>query len=639
MPYRRSVSRTRASNVPLLKPLTLAVVLALPAAALAQTDEAIELDQIIVTGTRTEVAIEDSLVPAQVIDREEIERTQARSLPELLKGRAGVNLTNQGGPGKLTSLFLRGAESDHVLVLVDGVRIGSATAGLAAFQDLPVDQIERIEIVRGPRSSLYGSEAIGGVIQIFTRKGGIGFEPHLRIGTGSNNLREASAGFSNRGERGWISADGAYQKTEGFNACRGSATLFQGCFADEPDHDGYRSLSLSLRGGINVGDTLVAEGHFLNADANNEYDGSVFGGNETENLQRVAGGKLAWTPNDRIKLTTQAGRADDQSDAYFRDSGARAFVNTFNTQRDTASVQADFAIAEGQLLTGGGDWQRDRIISTTEFSVDSRNNTAAFVEYQGRFGAQQLQASVRNDDNQQFGNHTTGSVGWGMALDRDFRLNASYGTGFKAPTFNDLYFPFGGNPDLEPEESKSLNLGIGQYADGWTWTFNVFETRIDALTGYDSAFNLVQADEARIRGAELTFATSLADWDVSTQFSYADPRARARQDGEGVDNPNYGNLLPRRAPRIARIDADRRFGDFRFGTTLNAASARYDDAANTVRLGGYATLDLRVEYAFHPDWTLQARAANVFDRQYETIAWYNQPGREYGLNLRYQPGR
>jgi len=622
-----------------------AVALALPSLCHAQAAAgATDLDEVVVTGTRTDVAVTDSLVPAQVIDRAEIERTQARSLPELLRGRAGISLTNQGGAGKLTSVFLRGAESDHVLVLVDGLRVGSATAGLASFQDLPVDQIERIEIVRGPRSSLYGSEAIGGVIQIFTRRGGDGFLPHLRLGAGSHRLREASAGFGDRGDRGWISADGAYQRTDGFNACRGRGPdpsipfdFGAGCFTDEPDADGYRNASVSLRGGFELTEALTLEGHLLQADADNEYDGSVFGGNETETTQRVAGGKLTWTPDERVTLAVQAGRAADFSDAYFRANGVRSYVNTFDTRRDTASVQADYALSDAHLLTLGGDWQRDEVASTTRFAIDRRDNAGAFVEYQSRFGAHRVQGSLRNDDNQQFGSHTTGSLGWGLTLDRSLRLNASVGTGFKAPTFNDLYFPFGGNPDLKPEESTSLNLGLGQYTDAWTWTFNVFETRIDALTGFDSAFDLVQVDEARIRGAELTFAASFAGWDLSAEFSHADPRARAPRTAEGAPNPNFGNLLPRRAPRSGRIDVDRGLGAFRFGATLNGAGARYDDAANIRRLPGYGTLDLRAEYAFSADWTLQARATNVFDRHYETIAFYHQPGREYGLSLRYRP--
>jgi vitamin B12 transporter len=608
--------------------LAAAVALALPFAAQAQ--DATELDEVVVTGTRTDTPLQDSLVPAQVITREDIERSQARSLVDVLKGRAGVGFSNQGGLGKLTTINLRGTESDQVLVLVDGIRIGSATAGLASFQDLPVDQIERIEIVRGPRSSLYGSEAIGGVVQIFTRRGGQGLSRELRIGGGSNNLREASGGFAYGGERGWIGANAAYQKTDGINACRGSGTLFQGCFTDEPDADGYRNVSLNVRAGYKLTDTLTLEGHALNADAFNEFDGSSFSGNEADNVQRVLGGKLTWKPSTRTTLTTQVGRASDKSDNHYADAtaGTRTHVSTFDTRRDNASIQGDLAFGEQHLLTAGADWLRDEITSTTPFTVDTRDNTGVFAEYQGRFGAHRLQASVRNDDNEQFGNHATGTLGWGMDLARGFKLTASAGTGFKAPTFNDLYYPGFSNPDLEPEESRSVNLGVAQYGDNWNWTFNVYETRVDELIGYDSNFNIVNIEEARIRGAELTGAATLAGFDINAELSHTDPRNH-------TDGLNYDNLLPRRARNTARIDVDRAFGDFRIGLTGYGASHRYDNVANSARLAGYGTLDLRLEYAITDEWSVQARASNVFDREYETIAWYNQPGREYGLSLRY----
>jgi vitamin B12 transporter len=608
--------------------LAAAVALALPFAAQAQ--DATDLDEVVVTGTRTEVAARDSLTPVQVITREDIERSQARSLVDVLKGRAGVGFSNQGGLGKLTTINLRGTESDQVLVLVDGIRIGSATAGLASFQDLPVDQIERIEIVRGPRSSLYGSEAIGGVIQIFTRRGGQGLSRQFRVGGGSNNLREASGGFAYGGERGWIGANAAYQETDGINACRGSGTLFQGCFTDEPDDDGYRNVSLNVRAGYKLTDALTLEGHALNADAFNEFDGSSFSGNEADNVQRVLGGKLTWKPSTRTTLTTQVGRASDKSDNHFANAvtGTRIHVSTFDTRRDNASIQGDFAIGEHHLLTAGGDWLRDEITSTTPFTVDARDNTGVFAEYQGRFGAHRLQASVRNDDNEQFGNHATGTLGWGMDLARGFKLTASAGTGFKAPTFNDLYYPGFSNPDLEPEESRSINLGVAQYGDSWNWTFNVYDTRVDELIGYDSNFNIVNIEEARIRGAELTGAVTLAGFDINAELSHTDPRNHTA----GV---TYDNLLPRRARNTARIDVDRAFGDFRIGLTGYGASHRYDNVANSTRLAGYGTLDLRLEYAITAEWSVQARASNVFDREYETIAWYNQPGREYGLSLRY----
>ncbi|MGV8961114.1 MAG: TonB-dependent vitamin B12 receptor [Stenotrophomonas sp.] len=609
--------------------LSLALALALPSVAAAQ-GPATELDEVSVTATRTAIAVEDSLVPVQVIDRDQIDRSQASSVLELLRGRAGLDFTNQGGPGKLTSLFLRGTASNQVLVLVDGVRIGAATTGMPALQDLPIDQIERVEIVRGPRSSLYGSEAIGGVIQIFTRSAGTGLQQNLALTAGSNNLRQASAGFSNRGERGWVSVQGGYQATDGINACNGSSLLFQGCYVEEPDRDGFRNTSINLRGGYTLGETLKLEGHALNSDSFNQFDGSIFSGNEAKNRQQVLGAKLDWSASERLRVTTQLARSQDQSDGYFAASGSRDKVSVFDTRRDTASLQGDFTLAEGQLLSAGADWQRDEVTSDTVFAIDSRDNLGGFVEYQGTFGAHSLQLSVRNDDNEQFGNHTTGSVGYGLALGNGLRFTASAGTGFKAPTFNDLYFPWSSNPDLKPEESKSLNLGIAQYGEGWNWTFNAYETRIDQLIALDSTFTPYNTAKARIRGAELTGFLSLAGFDINAQASFTDPRDHTA--GAASD----GNWLARRARTSGRLDIDKAFGPLRFGVSGFGSGHRFDNAANSVRLAGYGTLDVRVEYAISDAWTLQAKAANVFDREYETIAWYNQPGREYQLTLRYR---
>ena len=610
-----------------IRTLSLAVALALPAAAFAQSaSSATDLDQVVVTATRTPVALADVIAPTQVINREAIARSQASSLQELLRGRAGINLTNAGGPGKQTSLFLRGTNSSHTLVLIDGVRVNSADFAAAALQDLPVDQIDRIEIVRGPSSSLYGSEAIGGVIQIFTRRDQGGFAPRLHAGAGSNGLLEGGLGFGGAGERGWFGTDFGYQRTDGINACRGSATLFKGCYADEPDRDGYRNRSLNLRGGYTLADTLSVEGSLLRSEGENEYDGFY---NYSETVQQVFSGKLRYNPGERLALTLNVGRSDNEADNY---SGG-VYASTSNTHRDVASVQGDFGVATGQLISAGLDWYQDHLDSSTAYAVDSRENGAVFLQYQGQFGAHQLQAGVRNDDNDQFGNHTTGSLGWGMDVGAGLRLPANYGTAFKAPTFSDLYDPWSGVPGLKPEQSRSLNLGVGQSKDQWNWALDVFETRIDDLITYDSTtFMMAQVEEATIRGAEFTVAATLAGWDLSSQLSHVDPRNRTQ-------GSQYDNLLARRARNTGRIDLDRSIGDFRVGTTLNAAGARYDDAANNVRVGGYSTVDLRVEYALSPAWILQARATNVFDRDYETVAWYNQPGREYGLRMKYQPAR
>ena len=614
-------------------PQALGIALAALPFASAASGAPTDLDQVVVTATRTEVSLRDSLVPVQVIDRAAIERSQATSLQELLRGRAGINVSNQGGPGKLSSLFVRGTASNQVLMLVDGVRIGSATSGMPTFQDLPVEQIERIEIVRGPHSSLYGSEAIGGVIQVFTRAAPEGFHHDAMAGVGSDGFRQVAGSISQRGERGWISLRAARQRTDGIDACRGTAAGWgAGCFADEPDRDGYRNTSYNLRGGVALGESVKLEAHALDVDSFNEYDGSIFGGNEAENRQQVYGVRLDWEAADRIKLSTRAGRTRDRSESFFASEGSRTFASEFDTRRDTASIQADVAMAEGQQLTGGADWQDDRIDSSTPFEVESRDNLGVFVEYLGRFGAHSLQASARNDDNEQFGNHSTGSLAYGLALDHGLRLTASAGTGFKAPTFNDLYYPGFSNPALEPETSRSFNLGLAQEGAGWDWALNLFQTRIEDMIGYDSGFNLVNIDQARIRGAELTGYASLAGFDFNLELTHLDPR------NDGATSA-HGNLLPRRARNSGRLDVDRSFGAFNAGISATGRGHSFDDAANTVRLGGYGTVDLRLEYALSPAWTLQAKAANVFDRQYETVAWYNQPGREYQLAVRWQSAR
>lgn len=607
--------------MPQLCRLSLALTLAMPALAFAQ-DATTDLDDVVVTGTRTAIALEKSVVPVQVIDRAAIERSQANSLQDLLRGRAGINLANSGGLGKQTSLFMRGTNSSHTLVLVDGVRINSADFAAAALADLPLAQIDRIEIMRGPNSSLYGSEAIGGVIQIFTRRNTGGYAPHFQVGGGSNGLRQASAGFGGGGERGWFGADAAYQRTDGINACRGSTNPFAGCFADEPDKDGYRNVSASLRGGYKLTDTLTVEANALRAEAATNYDGYY---NYTESVQQVLNGKLRYAPSQNFALTINAGRFDSLADNY------GSATSTNNTHRNTASAQADIGFGGNHLVSVGADWSIDYLDSTTTYNVDSRRNVAGFVEYQGSFGAQRVQASVRNDDNEQFGNHTTGSVGWGMDLSRGFTLSATYGTGFKAPTFSDLYDPWSGNEDLKPEQSRSVNLGVAQQGDDWRWGLDVYQTDIEDLITYSgTSFSIVQVDEARIRGAEFTVDVTLAGWDLSAQLSHTDPRNRSR-------DANNDNLLPRRARNTGRFDVDKAFGAFRVGATVNGAGYRYDDLANKVRLAGFATTDLRLEYAINDAWTLQAKADNVFDKHYETVAWYNQPGREYGLSIRYQP--
>lgn len=611
-------------------PLAAAIALALPFTTLAQTaGAATDLDDVVVTATRTAVGTNAALAPVEVIDRAQIERSQARSLPDLLRGRAGISMSNQGGAGKLTTLFMRGSESDHVLVLIDGVRVGSATSGLVSFQDLPIDLIERVEIVRGPRSSLYGSEAIGGVIHIFTRRDQSGLAPRAHVGTGSHDLREFGAGVGARGERGWFGADYAYRQTDGINACDvATPSPFAGCFISEPqpDRDGYRNTALSLRGGTQFNAAWSLEAHATRAEGESDFDGDFV--NRSETVQQIVGGTLRWRATDTLDLQLTAGRNKDASDNLLNG----LFQSYFDTDRDSATLQGDLSLGGDQLLTLGLDWLRDRVDSGTPFKETSRGNRAAFAQYQGSLGEHALQASIRRDDNDQFGQHTTGAAAWGLNIARDWRITAGYGTAFKAPTFNELYYPFFGNPALRPEESATWEAGLRYTGRRFNARLDAFHTDVDDLITFDIDLLLPNnIQRARMRGAEVGIDMELMQWTVDASASFLDT--------ENLSGFNAGNELPRRARSSARVDLDRRFGDFGVGLTGVAEGARHDDVGNTRRLPGYATFDLRAQYTLTPAWLLQARVANLLDRDYETAAFFNQPGREWFVTLRYAPAR
>jgi len=594
--------------------------------------EATALDDVIVTAARTPQARDAALAAVTVITREDIERRAPASLPELLRGMPGVAIAANGGPGKAASTFLRGTDSDHTLVLVDGIRIGSATSGGASFQDIPVEQIERIEIVRGPFSSLYGADALGGVIHIFTRRPHDAVDVNFNAGVGNHGSQRHGAGIGGRGETsdgggGWYQVQAAYEDTDGYDSYRDNPDNPFDDFDLDPDRDGYRNRSLSLGAGHRFNRAWDVEARAMRAEGHNEYDGFY---DESDVVQQVAGGRVRYAPTETATLSLNLGRNDDTSDNFSRG----APMGFFESHRTTGSLQGDFTAGEG-LWTVGYDWRRDQVDSDTPFDVEERITRGLFGQWQQRFGAHSLQVGARRDDDTQFGGKTTGSARWGWDFTGALRLTASYGTAYRSPTFNDLYYPSFGNAALDPESSRSAEIGLrGKH--GWGgWSVNVFETRIDDLISYDPTpiperpFGQPgNIDQARIRGSEATVETTLAGWSLQGNVTVLDPR----NTGGGFED---GNLLPRRSRTNARIDVDHSFGRFSFGASVAATGKRYDDPANAVRLPGYATADLRVGYGFAAAWTLQVNANNVFDKTYETAAFYPQPGRNWFVSLRY----
>lgn len=575
-------------------------------------------DTLLVTATRTAQTADQALASVTVITREEIERKQAQTVAELLEQTPGVVVSNNGGRGKPTSLFLRGTNSDHVLVLIDGIKQGSATSGAVAFQDLAPEQIERIEIVRGPRSSLYGSEAIGGVIQIFTRKGTEGFKPRFSVGAGSDDSREVTLGASGGNGAGWYNLSVSDYSTDGFDAQEDA----------EFDDDGYDNRSYALRGGYRFSEQVEAELFWIRNEGDNEFDGSP---NEGRSRIQTIGAVIGVNPTENWDIELRLGQSRDESSNY-KDG---VWSSSYDTERDTASFQSSHNLNALSNLTWGVDYQDDQIfvddIYETEYKVTSRDNTGVFGLYQLYLGKHDLAFSLRQDDNEQFGEHTTGSVAWGVELPRNFRFTASYGTAFNAPTFNDLYYPIGGNENLKPEESESVEIGLSGDHAGVQWSASLYQTDIENLI---SGWPPANVSEARIRGLELSASTLLLGWNVFAGLDLMDPK-NLSNDLE----PTQKDLLLRRARKVFRLSADRDFGNYSLGGSLQAVGTRNDEIypKTNVRLGGYTTVDLRGSYALGNDWALKAKVENLLDEEYQTAYGYNQPDRTYWLSLHYAP--
>jgi len=601
----------------------LPILLLASAGAQAQGDAA----TVVVTATRTIQSIDDALSSVTIITRADIQARQATSVQELLTGEAGIQISNNGGLGKATALFLRGTDADQVLVLVDGVKLTSVTLGTTAFEYLPVEEIDRIEIVRGPRSSLYGSEAVGGVIQIFTRRGQ--GEPLLTAsaGGGSHNTENTSAGLSGSTSSLSYSVSSSYLGSDGYASCRGTPVPpGGGCFTFDFTPDGFHSASQSARIRYDFSDTANVEVTALRAQGGTRFAGTFV--NHESFVQQTAGLTGRWSPLSSLHLAIRAGQSRDEATDELN------FVpqSRFDTLHSQGTLQVDWQLATQHLLTLGTDAQRDSVASSVAYAVTSRRDIGSFLEYQGGFASERFSISARHDDNEQFGGQATGSAAWSHGLAGGLRLIASFGTAFRAPTFNELYYPFFGNPALRPEHSRSAELGIDGSRGEAQWSLHTFENRVNDLIAFDSSFLPANIETAVIRGAEGQLTARRAVWTASLIVTWLDPRNR-------TPGSASGNLLPRRARLSSRLELGHQWASARLTARLNTVGPRFEDLANTQRLGGYLTLDLLGSWAPTRQWSVEAKIANVSGRHYETAEFYPQDGRTEWITLRYHPSR
>ena len=591
-----------------------------PEAASAQTP-------VVVTATRMAQTADETLASVTVISRDQIERSQADSLTELLRGVTGIDIVSQGGAGQLSSMFMRGTNPGHVALLVDGIRMGSVTAGRVSWEFIPLQQVERIEIVRGPNSALYGSEAIGGVIQVFTRRGRGPLQWSATAGGGRYDSREATLDLSGSAADNWFSGRFSRLETDGFDARE--PTVEFGTPIDDPDDDGHDNTSLGLRAGHRFPGGSELEFHGLHAQGNVEFDSSDPYPDEDDFTEQVLGVSLRTPLTGFLNLTATAGRSLDERESFR--SGVPDSTIHFDSERRSFSLQGDYARTDADILSFGLDYHDDRVDSSTPYNETARYTRAVFAQYRGERGGHTLLARIRPLDDEQFGSHTTGNLAWGYQLRPTTRLVASWGTAYRAPTFNDLYFPdFMGfptsNPDLDPEESETLEFGAEGRAGGFDWDLRLFRTRIDNLIVFDLAsFLPANVDQATLEGLEATVSGDLYGWTTSASAAFLNPT-----------DDNTGNILPRRAKRSLKLDIERRFGKAGIGASFIAQSSRFDDRGNTITLGGYGLLDLRASWQLDRNWQLQGRLENALDEDYQTVDTYNTAGHSLFVALRYQ---
>ena len=610
---RRAACGRFTSAVPVAFLLS-SVVLACAAPAVAQ-------QQVTVTATRTPTRLADVVADITVIGREELQRSEARTLPELLSQQAGLQFSSNGGLGKTASIFIRGLEARHTLLLVDGVRVGSATVGSPSLDNLPLESIERIEIVRGPMSSLYGSGAMGGVIQVFTRKAPQGLTGNAKVAVGSGRFGQVATGL------GWGNGpfDAALQ-VQRTTTRPDSATNPRVPFGSyNVDDDGFGQIGGSLRLGWSIGGDWRLEFTGLQSKGLTALDDGPGADARARLENRVAA--LAARGTVLPGWTTRVS-VGSSTDVYDTRSSASVFASlgATRTRSRQATWENTVATPVGNLLLLAERMSEEVSRPGAAYSVSQRDIDGLVLGLSGSAGGHVWQASARRDRNSQFGGISTGALAYGYALSPQLRLGASFGTSQTLPSFNQLYFPNFGNPSLIPEEGRHTEVNL-------RWTSGVHNVRAAAYghryrNFISSGPQPANLPRATVDGLSLSYAATWQALDLGVSFDHVEPT-------NATTGSSFGRQLPRRAQDALRISADHPWGAWRLGATVAAFSGRFDDAANTTRLAGYATLDLRADWALARDLTLGLRLNNVGGEVYETVLGYNQPGRQAVASLRY----
>ena len=607
-------------------------------------DTTLKTSDVFVTATRTRIPKKNVIADITLISEEEIKLAGYSSLPELLQRQPGIEISNNGGQGKVSTLFLRGASSTHSVILLDGIRIDSATAGLTAIENIPLSQIEKIEIVRGPASSLYGQDAIGGVIQIFTKKGLNGFKPYISFGYGKYNTSIAQGGIRGGDDTTSYAINLSSQNSTGFSAFEPNTNPAATANIFNLDKDGYRNKSVSASLSHKINEKLDINFQYFLSQGKNKYDNryanwdpSIDWKNtqDQESLSGTVNSQLTnyWKSSLRVGLGI-----DDYVEKQRYISGAtREVDNVYKTIQNQITWQNDLILPLGSLVLLYDKLDQKINVTDTSYSKKDRQNDAYMIGYNLNQANHNFQANVRKDFNSVYRDATTGNIGYSYAIDSNWSIASSFGTAFRSPTFNYLYAGSNANPDLQPEKSKNIEAQLKYQSDAEFFSFVTFKNKItdfiisNGTTGY-RPYNI---NTAEIYGATVSSSHFINHFQVKSSFTVQSPM-----------NESADKYLPRRSNFFGTVGLNYFIQNWNLGFEATGSGNRYNDAENLFNIPGYIKTNLFADYQITKNLAMNARVDNVLGKNY-TYAYegnpttdgfrYQTPSQSFFISLRYEP--
>ena len=589
-------------------------------------------DEVVVTATRSPQVLKDALSSTTVITRKQIEQSNSQDLYQLLRTVPGVHVRRAGGPGSTTTLSMRGGNSNATLVLVDGMNIESATTGDAALENITIDQIERIEIVRGPKSSAYGASAMSGVVQIFTRKSAGKDGVTYTLGGGSNATRKGVVSASGVSETNRFNITASHINSEGYDLLNADDAN-----ASSPvygkDHDGYRRSAVSLFVEQDLGQYIAADFVLNRMEGETEYDNAY--NSDTFPQQKLAN-LLASTA---LKFETDRYQSRLQYSHYTDESEHQniSYENHFDTLRQKGVWENSVSLSEMMVLNFGADYTHDEVESADDYTQSRRDNFGGYSNLQTNLEPVFWSLGLRHDNNDQFGSKWTGDTALGFEVLQGVELSVSYGTAFRAPTFNELYFPDTpfvgrGDPSLAPESTESYEAGIDVRQDWGASSLHVYKSTVEDYIEWSETslyfsepFNV---GEVKIEGAELMFGMEFFGLGFATSYVY-----------EKVTDEATGENIQFKPRRRLTLDVDKTLGQFSVGASFYTQSEQYQNQYNApqLRLSGYGQLDVRAAWQVNKEVKLSTRVSNILDQEYVPQKGYNNEGRVAMLYVDFTP--